>query len=91
LLDEWQQRNYDIIEYEMELREDLLEREIKLIDTQISILGDSFYKMAEVGTLYKSEMPTYEEGLKNADTMYQEANAAFEAGEINQEQYIELL
>jgi hypothetical protein len=38
----------------MELREDLLEREIKLIDTEISILGDSFYKMAEVGTLYKS-------------------------------------
>jgi hypothetical protein len=67
----------------MELREDLLEREAKLVDSQISILGDSFYKMAEVGALYSNNyIDNYNSQYENAKSFAEAAKESFEAGDI---------
>ena len=89
--DNWQQGNYDIIDYEMSLREDLLDREEKIIETQIKILGDSFYKMFEVASQYMQKLPIFEDGFANSKITLSDAENAYSNNEINQDQYISLL
>lgn len=95
---QWQDNNYEILTYELEIKLELNEDELKVIDYYLNKVSDDFYQMAEAAALmvssgnsvsgvsqlemYTGNLASYEEQMKKLEESY--AN-----GEISQAAYIE--
>jgi hypothetical protein len=48
---EWQDNNYEMLTYELEIKLELNEDDLKIIDYYLNKISDDFYKMAEAAAL----------------------------------------
>lgn len=86
---EWQDKNYEILSYKLELKLEVNEMALEELEYYLNKISDDFYKMAESAALLQSQSPEYTEILSSYEDSYNSLNAAFEAGEISQADYID--
>lgn len=81
--------NYEKLNYELELKVDVEDAELKRLDHFLNKLSDDFYKMAESAVLMMDKI----EPTSNMLSIYQEnvnkLEKAYQNGDISQEKYIE--
>ena len=83
--------NYEKITLKIELQASIDEVDMSNIDYYIEKMSDSYYKQAEVFTYYGDKMELVNNMFKNSIEDYNGARAQFDANDINQTQYFELL
>lgn len=86
---EWQDKNYEILSYKLELKLEVNEIALEELEYYLNKISDDFYKMAESAALLQSQSPEYTGMLSSYEDSYNSLNAAFEAGEISQADYID--
>lgn len=86
---EWQDKNYEILSYKLELKLEVNEMALEELEYYLNKISDDFYKMAESAALLQSQSPEYTGMLSSYEDSYNSLNAAFEAGEISQADYID--
>lgn len=59
LLNQIQDLNYQMMNYKIELRLDIREKDMQFVENKIKMLGDEFFKRAEVFALMASKMGIY--------------------------------
>lgn len=95
---EWQDNNYEQLTYKLELKLELNDSDLEVIDYELNKISDDFYKMAEAAALMidsssssasTSQLDIYTAELKSYGDQQIALNEAFEKGEISQSSYIE--
>ena len=95
---QWQDNNYEILTYELEIKIELNDDEMKLVDYYLSKISDDFYSMAEAAALMvdstssmtgASQLDLYNSNLENYANHMAELERAYAAGEISQAAYVE--
>ena len=95
---EWQDNNYEQLTYKLELKLELNDSDLEVIDYELNKISDDFYKMAEAAALMidssssstsTSQLDIYTAKLKSYGDQQIALNEAFEKGEISQSSYIE--
>ena len=95
---EWQDNNYEQLTYKLELKLELNDSDLEVIDYELNKISDDFYKMAEAAALMidssssstsTSQLDIYTAELKSYEDQQIALNEAFEKGEISQSSYIE--
>lgn len=88
---EIQDNNFEQLEYTLELKIEVDERELKKLEYYIEKMQDDFYLRAENLVNYIGKVETAENTLKNYADAVAELNKKYEAGEISEEAYFEKL
>lgn len=88
---EWQDNNYEILHYTLEIELELNELNYKEIDYYLNKLKDDFYAMGEAIAYMNSQVPFWLEDLSNYETFYEGIKAAFGDGhgDISQLDFVE--
>lgn len=91
---QWQDNNYEMLTYELEIKLELNEDELKLIDYYLNKISDDFYQMAEAAALMVggdgvSQLEMYTSNLSNYEEHVNSLKEAYANGEISQAAYIE--
>ena len=86
---EWQDNNYEILHYELEIEIEINDLELEYIDYYLNKITDDFYSMAEAAQYMNSQIPIMTDSLGQYENFYNEITAAYAAGEISQAAYVE--
>ena len=91
---QWQDNNYEMLTYELEIKLELNEDELKLIDYYLNKISDDFYQMAEAAALMVgsdgiSQLEMYTSNLSNYEEHVNSLKEAYANGEISQAAYVE--
>lgn len=91
---QWQDNNYEMLTYELEIKLELNEDELKLIDYYLNKISDDFYQMAEAAALMVggdgvSQLEMYTSNLSNYEEHVKSLEEAYAKGEISQAAYVE--
>lgn len=86
---EWQDNNYEILHYELEIEIELSDLDLEYIDYYLNKITDDFYAMAEAASLMTQQIPEYVDQLGSYEDFYNNITAAYNAGEISQADYVE--
>ena len=85
--------NYEKLMYKVEFKDEVNERELKVLDHYIGRIEDDFYKTAEVMAKIQEKSQFYESGeigiLDDLETAVTDLETAFKNGDITQADYIE--
>jgi hypothetical protein len=86
---EWQDNNYEILHYELEIEIEINDLELEYIDYYLNKISDDFYSMAEAAQYMNSQIPIMTDSLGQYENFYNKITAAYAAGEISQADYVE--
>lgn len=89
--DAWQQTNLEKLVKKIEFRIEISDRDLRLLQYFQGKLGEDFFGSAEKLGFNSEFGKNAVEQMKFYDQMQQSATEMFEAGEINQAQYVEML
>lgn len=82
-----QEERYDKMKEGLDLSIKVDENSLKMLDFYIDRISDDFYSMAEAATLMVQKIPTITNSLGSYQNFYGQISSAYEAGEINAEDY----
>lgn len=94
----WQDNNYEILTYELELKLEINDQSLETIDYYLNKISDDFYRMAESAALLvsssngmtnTSQLEVYLQELGQYETHLRNLQSAYNAGEISQAAYAE--
>lgn len=85
----WQDNNAEILNYEIELKADLNDRELQKLDYYLGKMEDDFYSMAESAALVGEKIRVTERTLNDSQINVDKFKDMYEAGEISQSAYVE--
>lgn len=86
---EWQDNNYEILHYELEIEIEINDLELEYIDYYLNKITDDFYSMAEAAQYMNNQIPIMTDSLGQYENFYNKITAAYAAGEISQADYVE--
>lgn len=86
---EWQDNNYEILKYELELKLEINDAELKRLEYFLDKYSDNFYKMAESAALMNDKIDPTIQKLEDYKSHKEALDEAYRNGEISQEAYIE--
>ena len=86
---EWQDNNYEMLHYELEIEIEINDLELEYIDYYLNKISDDFYSMAEAAQYMNSQIPIMTDSLGQYENFYNKITAAYAAGEISQADYVE--
>lgn len=86
---EWQDNNYEILHYELEIEIEINDLELEYIDYYLNKITDDFYSMAEAAQYMNNQIPIMTDSLSQYENFYNKITAAYAAGEISQADYVE--
>ena len=86
---EWQDNNYEILHYELEIEIEINDLELEYIDYYLNKITDDFYSMAEAAQYMNDQIPVMTDSLSQYENFYNNITAAYAAGEISQAAYVE--
>ena len=86
---EWQDNNYEILHYELEVEIEINDLELEYIDYYLNKITDDFYAMAEAAQYMNDQIPIISDSLGHYENFYNDITAAYAAGEISQAAYVE--
>lgn len=84
-----QDLNYEKIQYELEIKMEVNDAEMRMLDYYLNKLSDDFYSMAEAAQLMVDKAPLMTQALGNYESFYNELESAHAAGDISQEDYVD--
>ena len=84
-----QDLNYEKIQYKLEVKMEINDAEMRMLDYYLNKLSDDFYSMAEAAQLMIDKVPLMTTALGNYEAFYNEIEAAYAAGDISQEAYVD--
>ena len=88
-INEWQDRNYQMLTYEVEIKVQLDENDTKKLEYYFDKLSDNIYKAAEALGYLQGQFDPVISQLGTYENFYGQLNNAYSNGEISQENYIE--
>ena len=88
-LNEWQDQNYEILTYKIELQIEINDLEQERLDYYLNKYEDDFYKMAESMALTGDSFPLLTNNLATYKNEMEQLNQAYHNGEISQDAFIE--
>lgn len=88
-INEWQDRNYQMLTYEVEIKVQLDENDTKKLEYYFDKLSDNIYKAAEALGYLQGQFDPVISQLGTYENFYGQLNNAYASGEISQENYIE--
>lgn len=88
-LNEWQDQNYEILTYKIELQIEINDLEQERLDYYLNKYEDDFYKMAESMALTGDSFPLLTNNLETYKKEMEQLNQAYHNGEISQDAFIE--
>lgn len=88
-INEWQDRNYQMLTYEVEVKVQLDENDTKKLEYYFDKLSDNIYKAAEALGYLQGQFDPVISQLGTYENFYGQLNNAYSNGEISQENYIE--
>lgn len=88
-LNEWQDQNYEILTYKIELQIEINDLEQERLDYYLNKYEDDFYKMAESMALTGDSFPLLTNNLETYKNEMNQLNQAYHNGEISQDAFIE--
>lgn len=86
---QWQDNNYEILHYELEIEITLNDLALEKIDYYLNKLTDDFYAMAEAAQYMTNQIPQFTDALGHYEDFYNNISAAYAAGEISQADYVD--
>ena len=98
---EWQDNNFEILNYELELKLEVDDAELRKLEYLLSKIEDDFYSIAEAGALMigkengdeldttNSQLEIYENRLKDLKVQRDALTNSYKNGEISQSQFVE--
>jgi hypothetical protein len=98
---EWQDNNFEILNYELELKLEVDDAELRKLEYLLSKIEDDFYSLAEAGALMigkengdeldttNSQLEIYENRLKDLKVQRDALTESYKNGEISQSQFVE--
>ena len=86
---EWQDNNYEILHYELEIEIEINDLELEYIDYYLNKITDDFYTMAEAAQYMNNQIPIMTDSLGQYESFYNNITAAYAAGEISQAAFVE--
>lgn len=86
---QWQDNNYEILHYTLEIEIELKDMDLKRIDYYIDKMKDNFYDMAEAAKYMQDQLPIWLEQLKDYEEFYQGIKDAFNNGEESSLDYVD--
>ena len=84
-----QDLNYEKIQYKLEVKMEINDAEMRMLDYYLNKLSDDFYSMAEAAQLMVDKVPLMTQALGNYESFYNEIEAAYAAGDISQADYVD--
>lgn len=88
-INEWQDRNYQMLTYEVEIKVQLDENDTKKLEYYFDKLSNNIYKAAEALGYLQGQFDPVISQLGTYENFYSQLNNAYSNGEISQENYIE--
>lgn len=88
-LNEWQDQNYEILTYKIELQIEINDLEQERLDYYLNKYEDDFYKMAESMALTGDSFPLLTNNLETYKNEMNQLSQAYHNGEISQDAFIE--
>lgn len=88
-LNEWQDQNYEILTYKIELQIEINDLEQERLDYYLNKYEDDFYKMAESMALTGDSFPLLTNNLATYKNEMEQLNQVYHNGEISQDAFIE--
>lgn len=88
-INEWQDRNYQMLTYEVEIKVQLDENDTKKLEYYFDKLSNNIYKAAEALGYLQGQFDPVINQLGTYENFYGQLNNAYSNGEISQENYIE--
>lgn len=88
-INEWQDRNYQMLTYEVEIKVQLDENDTKKLEYYFDKLSDNIYKATEALGYLQGQFDPVISQLGTYENFYSQLNNAYSNGEISQENYIE--
>lgn len=88
-LNEWQDKNYEILTYKIELQIEINDMEQERLDYYLNKYEDDFYKMAESMALTGDSFPLLTNNLETYKNEMNQLNQSYHNGEISQDAFIE--
>lgn len=88
-LNEWQDKNYEILTYKIELQIEINDMEQERLDYYLNKYEDDFYKMAESMALTGDSFPLLTNNLATYKDEINKLTDAYNKGEISQDAFIE--
>ena len=86
---QWQDNNYEILHYTLEIEIELKDMDLKRIGYYIDKMEDNFYDMAEAAKYMQDQLPIWLEQLKDYEEFYQGIKGAFNNGEESSLDYVD--
>lgn len=86
---EWQDNNYEILHYELEIEIELNDLQLEYIDYYLNKIEDDFYSMAEAAQYMTSQIPLMTDSLGDYENFYNKITQAYANGEISQADYVD--
>ena len=95
---EWQDKNYEMLTYKLEIQLELNDDDMKMIDYYLDRVSDNFFQMAEAAalmtsaldsTLGTSQWDIYTTNLANYEKHLNSLKDSYDKGEISQADYVE--
>ena len=86
---QWQDNNYEILHYTLEIEIELKDMDLKRISYYIDKMEDNFYDMAEAAKYMQDQLPIWLEQLKDYEEFYQGIKGAFNNGEDSSLDYVD--
>lgn len=95
---EWQDKNYEMLTYKLEIQLELNDNDMKMIDYYLNKVSDNFFQMAEAAALMTSALDSalgtsqwdiYITNLANYEKHLNSLKDSYDRGEISQADYIE--
>ena len=86
---EWQDNNYEMLQYKLEVKIELNDDDLKKIDYYLNKYSDNFYKMAESAALMNDKINPTIQNLEDYKSHKEALDESYRNGKISQEAYIE--
>ena len=95
---EWQDKNYEMLTYKLEIQLELNDDDMKMIDYYLNKVSDNFFQMAEAAALMTSALDSalgtsqwdiYTTNLANYEKHLNSLKDSYDKGEISQADYVE--
>lgn len=86
---EWQDNNYEQLQYELELKIEIEDAQLRKLEYFLNKYSDNFYKMAETAALMMDQGDANESKLGVLRDNKNDLDDAYSAGEISQADYID--
>ena len=87
--DTWRANNYEKLRYELELKVDIQDAELRRVEYYLNKYADDFYKMGESAALMMSQIGPYQNLIGTYQQHVEQLELKVAAGEITQADYIE--